>query len=55
LAEFELGAKTVYPEIEMIIIALREPQAIVNAPRCAGQPTMVYQSLTPYNSLCELS
>lgn len=55
LAEFELGAKTVYPEIEMIIIALREPQAVVDTPRCAAQPAYIYQSLTPYNSFCETS
>ncbi len=54
LAEFEMGTKTVYPEMEMIIIAKREPQGVVSIPRCAASPSMVYQSLTPYNGpLCE--
>jgi hypothetical protein len=52
LGEFELGLETTYPEIEMWIIAQREPQGVVNDPRCAANPTMVYQSLTPYNELC---
>lgn len=52
LGEFELGAKTVYPEIEMMIIALREPACLVNVPRCAANPAMVYQSLLPYNQAC---
>lgn len=52
LGEFEMGAVTDYPEIEMIIIAQREPQNVVNNPRCATAPSMVYQTLTPYNSFC---
>lgn len=52
LGEFEMGIKTVYPEIEMMIIAKREPQPVVDVPRCATANTMVYQSLTPYNTLC---
>jgi hypothetical protein len=52
LAEFELGVKTVYPEIEMIIIAQRQPQVIVDDPYCGTAPSMIYQSLTPYNTLC---
>lgn len=55
LAEFEMGTKTIYPEIEMIILAKREAQSVVNVPRCATANSMIYQSLTPYNSLCELS
>lgn len=55
LGEFEIGVKTVYPEIEMMIIAKREPQAIIDNPRCATANTMVYQSLTPYNTLCDIS
>jgi len=52
LGEFELGAVTDYPQIEMIIIAQREPQTVVNNPRCQDAPSMVYQTLTPYNSFC---
>lgn len=52
LGEFELGAVTDYPEIELAIIAQREPQTVVNNPRCAANPSMVYQSLLPYNTLC---
>lgn len=54
LGEYEMGAKTVYPEIEMIIIAKREPQCVVDVPRCAASPAMIYQSLTPYNTLCPI-
>jgi len=54
LGEFELGVKTIYPEIEMIIIAEREPSGVVNVPRVAGDVSMTtYQDLTPYNTLCE--
>lgn len=52
LGEFELGMETMYPDIEMWIIAQREPQGIVNSPRCAAAAEMVYQSLTPYNTAC---
>jgi hypothetical protein len=53
LGEFELGMVTDYPEIEMWILALREPQGIVNLPRSAAVPSVVTQSLAPYNSgLC---
>jgi hypothetical protein len=55
LAEFEMGTKTVYPEIERVIIAKRETQPVVDVPRCASSPAMIYQTLTPYNSFCELS
>ena len=53
LAEFEVGVKTVYPEIEQCIIAKREPQVVVDVPRCAASPAMIYQDLKPYNSFCE--
>lgn len=58
LGEYEMGVKTIYPEIEMIIIAKREPQGIVNVPRVAADIVMggtgtAYQELTPYNTLCE--
>ena len=52
LSEFEFGVKTVFPEIEMNIIALREPQTIVDDPRCAATPDTVTQDLLPYNSMC---
>jgi hypothetical protein len=52
LGEYELGAVTDYPEIEMIIIAQREPANVVNDPRCAATPSMVYQDLVAYNSFC---
>lgn len=52
LGEFELGMETMYPEIEMWIIAQREPQGVANDPRCAATPSQAYQSLTPYNELC---
>ena len=54
LGEFEMGIKTIYPEIEMIIIAEREPSGVVNVPRVAADVAMTtYQDLTPYNTLCE--
>ena len=53
LGEYELGMVTDYPEIEMWILALREPQGVVNVPRCAAIPSLVTQTLSPYNSgLC---
>lgn len=51
LAEFELGTKSIYPEIEMIIWAQREPQAIIDTARCASVPANAYQvNLFPYNA-----
>lgn len=56
LGEFEIGVKTMYPEIEMMIIAEREAQPVVNVPRVAGDVAMTtYETLTPYNTLCEES
>lgn len=53
LGEYEMGTKTIYPEIEMIILAKREPQCVVNLPRCAATPDIAYQELTPYNPGCD--
>jgi len=54
LGEWELGVKTVYPEIEMIIIAKREPVPVANIAKCASEPTWSgYQDLAPYNDWCE--
>jgi len=52
LAEFEAGIKTEFPQIEMCIIHQREPQTIVDNPRCAAAPSTATQSLLPYNSQC---
>jgi len=52
LGEYEMGFKTVYPEIEMMILHQVEPQAIVNNPRCAAEASVAVQSLNAYNSLC---
>lgn len=51
LAEFEIGVKTIYPDIEMWILAQREAQCVVDAPRCTALPdaNTMYQTLTPYN------
>jgi hypothetical protein len=55
LGEYELGVKTVYPEIEMCIIAKRESTPVANVPRVAAANSMIYQTLTTYNSFCEES
>lgn len=52
LGEFEVGVKTEYPEIEMAIIHLREPQVVIDNPRCAAVPDTCTQSLTPYAAQC---
>ncbi len=52
LAEFEAGMRTIYPKIEMWILALREPTPIFNEVPCAAEPEQAYQSLLPYNSWC---
>lgn len=52
LGEYELGVKTEYPEIEMNILHLREPQAVVDDARCAAEPSTATQTLSPYNSFC---
>lgn len=57
LGEYDLAEKTVYPEIERMILALGEPQPYVRVPRtntAPNAPTSAsdYQSLLAYNSLC---
>jgi hypothetical protein len=57
LGEYDLGEKTVYPEIERIIFALGEPQPYVRVPRVNTAPNAPtsytdYQSLLAYNSQC---
>lgn len=50
LSEYEYGSKTIYPEIEMIIFAQREPQAVIDSARCAAPAASAYQvDLYPYN------
>jgi hypothetical protein len=39
LGEYELGVKTIYPEIEMCIIALRESAPVADLPTAAGYET----------------
>lgn len=58
LGEFEMGIKTIYPEIEMMILALREPQAVADVPRAAdvvwpdaqtaSTAGTIYQQTLPY-------
>ena len=61
LGEFETGMKTVYPEIELWILHLREAQAVADLPNAsttnlpAPLSTGAYQSLAPYNSGCDTS
>ncbi len=52
LGEYEMGAVTDYPEIEMMIIAQRQPAVVVNNPYCGTAPSMGYQDLKAYNSFC---
>ena len=57
LGEFDLGLKTIYPEIERIVLALGEPQPYVrtpttNAPSQAPTSTTDYQSLLSYSTGC---
>lgn len=54
LGEFRGGIKTVYPEIERVILALGEPQAYVRVPRTNTAPLSPasYQSLLAYASQC---
>lgn len=60
LGEYELGAKTVFPAIEMWILALREAAPVADVPRASTitWPTSIstgtgYQNVTPYNSFCD--
>lgn len=52
VGDYELGIKTVYPEIEMWILAQREPGCVVDDPRCSAEVTTDYQDLTPYCNFC---
>lgn len=57
LGEYDLAEKTVYPEIERMILALGEPQPYVRVPRTNTAPTgptstTDYQNLLAYNSQC---
>jgi hypothetical protein len=54
LGEYEFGVKTIYPEIEMWILAQREPQGVVADPICASAnlTNYSYQQLSPYNYFC---
>lgn len=51
LAEFEAGMRTIYPKIEMWILALREPTPIFNQKLCRDLP-ITYNTGTPYNPWC---
>jgi len=59
LGEYELGMKTIYPEIEMEVLHLREPQAVADVPNAssfnnpAPFSATSYQSLAPYNPGCD--
>jgi hypothetical protein len=64
LGEFETGMKSIYPEIEMWILHLREAQAVVDVPLAGTLPSPfppvpnsdgTYQSLKPYNPGCDSS
>ena len=61
LGEYRFGEKTIYPEIERMILALGEPQPYVRVPRTNPAPTqpsydsttgLYYQSLLAYNAAC---
>ena len=61
LGEYRFGEKTVYPEIERMILALGEPQPYVRVPRTNTAPNgpsydsttgLYYQSLLAYNAAC---
>lgn len=59
LGEYELGMKSIYPEIEMWILHLREPQAVADVPNVstfnnpAPFSATAYQDLAPYNPGCD--
>lgn len=62
LGEFECGMKTIYPEIELWILHLREAQAVADLPNVAtvALPAPInasgaYQQLSPYNPGCDTS
>lgn len=58
LADFEAGVRNVRPELECVILHLREAQGVADVPRAAGtavqwNSTASYQSLLPYTSFCD--
>jgi hypothetical protein len=60
LADFEAGCRNVRPELEAVILHLREPAPVADVPRAAGtfanpapSSGSNYQSLLPYNSFCD--
>jgi hypothetical protein len=53
LADYEAGQRTVRPELECVILHLREPACMADSPRCAANPSTAYQSLLPYNAFCD--
>lgn len=61
LGEFETGMKSVYPEVEMWILHLREAQPVADVPLSvtfnnpAPNSNGTYQTLTPYNNGCDLT
>jgi len=61
LGEFETGMKSIYPEIEMWVLHLREAQPVADIPLAAtfNNPAPntdgTYQKLTPYNPGCDTS
>lgn len=57
IGEFDLAEKTIYPEIERLILAVGEPQPYVRVPRVvtpnsAPYSATDYQSILAYNSQC---
>jgi hypothetical protein len=61
VGEYETAMKSVYPEIEMWILHLREPQAVADIPNAstfvdpAPNSNGTYQTLAPYNPGCDTS
>ncbi len=53
LADFEAGVRNTRPELERVILHQREPQCMIDDPRCATTPAQVYQTLLPYNAFCD--
>jgi hypothetical protein len=57
LGEYNLGEKTVYPEIERMILALGQPQPYIRKPNTGTVPsgptsTADYQALLAYSNQC---
>lgn len=56
-ADFEAGVMNERPELETVILHQREPMAVADLPRSAGNPvtsppTFTTQTLLPYNPFC---